>query len=270
MIRSFWLALILCLAGQPGIANARITVLMDVLRIETVVQILQEEGFAYAKILEEDMLGGEGGAFWHAQVVQIYDATQISEQIRRALEAGLDPPQIEAAIDFFATEAGGRIIELENAGRRAMADPVVEQAARDYYESQAGQDDGLLDTVQEFIRINDLLERNVSGAMSSNFQFYKGLSDGKLVQQTEADILAEVWAQQEDIRTDTEEWLNGFMLMAYQPLPAGHLQDYVTFSASPEGQALNAALFEGFEAVYRDVSYALGRAIALNSEGDEI
>jgi hypothetical protein len=105
--------------------------------------------------------------------------------------------------------------------------------------------------------------------MSSNFQFYKGLADGRLSDQSEAEILDEVWSQQEDIRLDTESWLNAYLLMAYQPLPPEAMQAYVRYSETRDGQALNAALFDGFEAFYRDASYALGRAIALSAKGDE-
>ncbi len=58
--------------------------------------------------------------------------------------------------------------------------------------------------------------------------------------------------------------------MAYQPVPLDDLQAYVTFSASDAGQALNAALFDAFGVMAGDISYALGRAIALNAQGDEI
>ncbi|MGA9434719.1 MAG: hypothetical protein WBV62_10845, partial [Roseobacter sp.] len=183
---------------------------------------------------------------------------------------GLEPDDVEAALAFFGSEQGARIISLENAARQAMADPEVEEAARDIYAGLKDGDDPLYILVSRYIDDNDLLERNVTGAMSANFQFYMGLSDGKFTDQSEAEILEEVWSQQDDIRDDTEYWLNGFLLMAYQPLPLETMQNYVDYSASDEGQALNAALFDGFEGIYRDISYALGRAIALNAEGDGI
>ncbi|ABG32212.1 DUF2059 domain-containing protein [Roseobacter denitrificans] len=269
-MRAVLLAVGLSICASPLWANARMTVLMDVLRISEVVDILREEGFSYAKTLDGDMLNGQGGAFWQAQVDQIYDVEIITEQIRQALEQGLNEDDIDAALAFFSSDAGVRIIELENAARRAMMDPDVEDAARDLFLSLQGSDDPLFQHVSRFIEVNDLLERNVSGAMSSNYQFYKGLADGRYTAESEDEILAQVWAQQEDIRADTNEWLNGFLLMAYQPLPAEMMEGYMAYAQTPEGQALNAALFEGFETVYRDISYALGRAVALNADGDEI
>lgn len=269
-MRAVVLAVCLSLCAPPLWANARMSVLMDVLRVTEVVGILRDEGFTYAETLDTDMLNGQGGTFWQAQVEQIYDVEIITEQIRQALEQGLNAEEIDAALAFFSTDAAARIIDLENAARRAMTDPDVEDAARDMFLSLQGSEDTLFQQVTRFIEVNDLLERNVSGAMSSNFQFYKGLADGRYTDETEGEILAEVWAQQEDIRADTNEWLNGFLLMAYQPLPPQTMQSYLDYAQTPEGQALNAALFEGFETVYRDISYALGRAVALNADGDEI
>lgn len=269
-MRAVLLAVCLTICASPLWANARMTVLMDVLRITEVVGILRDEGFTYAETLDNDMLDGQGGTFWQAQVDQIYNVEIITEQIRQALEQGLTEADVDAALAFFSTDAATRIIDLENAARRAMKDPDVEEAARDMFLSLQGSDDPLFQQVSRYIELNDLLERNVSGAMSSNYQFYKGLADGHYTDESEEDILAEVWAQQEDIRADTNEWLNGFLLLAYQPLPPQTMQSYVAYAETPEGQALNAALFEGFETVYRDISYALGRAVALNAEGDEI
>ena len=270
MIRTLCFAVVFALSAGPSWANARMTLLMDALMMSEVVAILHAEGLAYAQDLNEDMLAGTGGAFWNGQIRQIYDSNRITERLRRALEEGMSPDQIDAALAFFDTEGGARIVSLENAARQALADPQVDQAARDVYASLKGSDDPLMTRVTRYIDDNDLLERNVSGAMSANFQFYKGLSDGRYTEQSEADILEEVWSQQDEIREDTEYWLNGFLLMAYQPLPLETLDAYIAYSASDSGQALNAALFDGFEAVYRDISYALGRAIALNADGDEI
>lgn len=269
-MRAVCFAVLLALSAGPTWANARMTLLMDALMMPDVVAILRAEGLAYAEDLNNDMLGGQGGAFWQGQVRQIYDAERITERLRQALEEGLEPDEIEAALAFFGTEEGARIISLENAARQAMSDPAVEAAARDTYASLKGGNDPLYVLVSRYIDDNDLLDRNVSGAMSANFQFYMGLSDGRFSDQSEEDILSEVWSQQDSIREDTEYWLNGFLLMAYQPLSLETMQDYADYSASDPGQALNAALFEGFEAVYRDISYALGRAIALNAEGDGI
>ena len=44
----------------------------------------------------------------------------------------------------------------------------------------------------------------------------------------------------------------------------------VTFSQSEAGLALNRGFFEGFDPHYEDISYALGRAVALNATAEEL
>jgi hypothetical protein len=264
------LALVMALSPLPALADARITVLMDVLRISEVIGILRDEGLANARSLDAQMLEGRGGAFLEAQVRQIYDVDAISERFRQALEAGLAPDQVEAAIAFFGSPEGARIITLENEARRALADPRIETAARELFATQLAADDPAAERVVRFIAANDLLERNVAGSMSANLRFYTGLADGGYTAQSREEIIAEVWAEQDAIRAQSEAWLGGFLYLAYHDLPEAVMDGYIGFSEAAPGQALNAALFDGYEAVYRDVSYALGRAIALSSEGDEI
>ena len=54
------------------------------------------------------------------------------------------------------------------------------------------------------------------------------------------------------------------------PLPPGDLQAYTEFSQTPEGRALNAGLFAGFEALYRDISYALGLMAGQGMQGSDL
>lgn len=109
-----------------------------------------------------------------------------------------------------------------------------------------------------------MVERNVTTALNSNFQFMRGLADGDALDVSEDQMLADVTAEAEAIREDTEGWLYGYLLMAYSPLTDAQLQSYIDFSSTPAGQAVNRGLFSGFGAAYEDISYALGRAVALN------
>lgn len=269
-MRVLCLAIGLSLGALPAWADARITLLMDVLKVSEVVSILRDEGLSYGDSLDTDMLDGKGGAFWTAQVQRIYDAQRMEETLRRALENELEEEDVEAALTFFASDAGARVVEMENEARRAMSDPDVEEAARAQYETLKGSDDALMALVSRYIEVNDLLNHNVSGAMSANVQFLKGLSDGGYYKRSEADILEEVWSERDEITADTESWLNGFLLMAYTPLEQGDLEAYVNYADTEQGRALNAALFLGFGVLYRDISYALGRAVALSAKADEI
>ena len=270
MLRAALLSVLLIAPALPVWADARLTVLMDLLRVSEVTGILREEGLEYARELDQDMIAGQGGAFFAGQVDRIYDRQRMDERLRSALQRGMTPEDMEAAIGWFSTDAGGRIVSLENAARAAMSDPAVEQAAREAWERSLDEGDPKVGQVESYVRDLDLVERNVSGTMTSNYQFLLGLSDGGLLTQSDEQMIADVYGQREEIEADTESWLGAFLLMAYQSVSAGDLDAYFAFSATDAGTALNAALFDGFDSIFSEISYALGRALALSAAGNDI
>jgi hypothetical protein len=151
-----------------------------------------------------------------------------------------------------------------------MAEDDVEEIARLRVEELRAAGDARMAQVDVFIAVNDLVERNVAGALGSNYQFFRGLADGGAYAMTEDQILADVWTQEQDIREDTTEWLYGFLNMAYRPLGDDDLEAYIAFSESEAGRALNAALFAGFDVLYRDISYALGLAVSRAMSGSDL
>jgi hypothetical protein len=260
-----------CVTAQ---GTARINLLMDALKMADMMQIVRTEGLDYAHELNADMLDGQGSGFWAAQVDKIYDLHRMTETTRAGLADALQGDDLDATLAFFQTATGARIVALENAARGAMGDDDVEEIARQNYRDmeQDGEQDGgaRLELIRAFVAANDLLERNVSGALTSNYQFFRGLSDGHAFDMNDDEMIAEVWAQEEEIRSDTDEWLMGYLLMAYQPLSDEELSAYIAFSQTDAGQALNRGLFDGFNAMYTDISYALGRAVALELAASEL
>jgi hypothetical protein len=261
--------LVICLA-LPAWADARITVLVDVLRLEEAAQILGAEGLQYGAELDAEMLEGAGGAAWQAQVEAIYDPARMTETVRRALEDEMAGDTLEEAIDFFAGETGSRVVTLENTARAAIADEAVEEAARARYAELVDSGDMRLAQVTALIDSGDMIGRNVTSAMNSNYQFLRGLAEGDATDMSDEEILADVAADLDEITEDTTAWLYGYMLLAYHPLPDEDLEAYIAFSNTPAGQALNRALFAGFGRAYEDISYALGRAAALNMAAEEL
>ncbi|MFD3190818.1 DUF2059 domain-containing protein [Sedimentitalea sp. HM32M-2] len=261
-IRIFRLLLaILILTMSPALAENQADRLAQVLRISEVMAIMRDEGVRYGQDLDADMLGGEGGAYFKQRIAEIHDPAAMEAVMRRSLAQDMQADEIAASIRFFDTELGQRILALENAGRVALSDPQVDDIARSAYEGLKGSDDARLAAVSRFVRTNDLIERNVASALASNYQFYRGLQAGSDGHRG-FDIMSEVWAQEPAVREDTEAWVYGFLLMAYRPLQADELDAYIAFSGSPAGQALNTALFNGFERMYRSISYQLGLAVA--------
>ena len=87
----------------PAHADARLSVLVDVLRLPQIASILRDEGLTRAEDLNIEMLNGRGGAGWHIQIEAIYDPTRIVEAVRATLDAELQGEALEQTIDFFAS-----------------------------------------------------------------------------------------------------------------------------------------------------------------------
>ena len=110
------------------------------------------------------------------------------------------------------------------------------------------------------------------GAMNSNYAFYTGLLDGNALprQLTEQQVLTDVWNQEEAIREDTTEWVYSYLMLAYRPLSDEDLEVYTALSETPEGRALNRALFAAFDEVFTGISRTLGLAAARFIAGRDI
>ncbi|UOA27270.1 DUF2059 domain-containing protein [Pseudosulfitobacter sp. DSM 107133] len=255
---ALWLAL--ACAAQAG-PEADQTIRL--INLEAQMQVARAEGLSHAETLNSDMLDGHGGRLWDSQIDGIYDAARMTEDARPAIEA-IDPAILARLNLFLGSDLGQKITSLELAARTAMMDKDSEAAARSAFESLQGSDDPRLKVAREIIETGDLIERNVSTALNASYQFYRALVDGGAYKMTEDQIISEVWSQEEALRTDTESWLMGYLLLLVQPLDADDRATYLAFLKTPEAGALNAALFDGFGTVYSDLSYALGRVVALN------
>jgi len=251
-------------AASEGEALARI------LRLEELATALHEEGLDHGRSLDAEMLTGKGGTYWAGEVAELYDADRIAGAIRAALTEELAADQIAASAAFFETPLGQEILALEIAARVSMRDADVEAAARATYDALKGTGDARLALVSRFVEVNDLVERNVAGAMSASVQFLLGLSDGGASGLDDSAILAQVWGEEGATREETENWLFGYLLMAYRPLSDDDLAAYIAFSESPAGHALNAALFSGFDVLYRGISYELGLRLAAAMKSSDI
>ena len=271
------LALVMAVAAGPVLVPAtaradaateqtapRLATLLEHLAFDEVVAVMQAEGLDYARSLDADLLGDRGGAGWMRAAERIYDAGRMRNAIVAELDALLpdDAEAIAAMEAFFGSDRGQRIIALENGARRALLDADVDAAARAGAAALEAEGGPLLALIEAFIDANDLIEANVEGGMNANFAFYMGLRESGLpaFDLPEGDMLADVWSQEEVIRADTRAWLLAYLGLAYRPLPDADLQAYIDFSRSPEGRALNRALFGAFNAVFTRISHDLGRA----------
>lgn len=245
------------------------------LRMPEVIGVMQQEGIAYGADLEEELFPGAGGDRWAGSVALIYDAADMQARFDADFAAALgsDPAVLGPVLEFFRTDPGQRIVGLEIEARRALLDKAVEDAAGVTVADLRAGNDPRIDLIERFAETNDLIDQNVTGAMNANIAFYRGLMEGGAfggMEMTEADILADVSAQEPEIRSDAEDWLYPFLMLAYEPLSDAEIEAYIAFSDSPAGQSLNAALFTAFEGLFGGISHDLGRAAAEILSGQDI
>ena len=263
------LALAALLPG-PALADAgRVAAALDMPRV---LDVMRAEGLAYGESLDRDMLQGRGGADWQAEVSRIYDTGRLAGIVLPRLEAALDGHDTGAMVGFFEGALGRRIVELEITAREAFLDEAIEEAALLRLQDMIEDEDPLIDRIEAFIEAGDLIEANVAGGLNSSLAFWRGLGDGGFLtrEMTEADILAEVWGQEPQIRADTGEWVWSYLALAYEPLTDAEMAAYVDFARSPAGRAMNRALFAAFDAMFADVSYRLGLGAARELAGEDL
>lgn len=247
-------------AAQQSSANA----LFDMIKLGKIISVMREEGLAYGASLGGEMMPGRSIPEWPSEVARVYDQDKMIGGMRDAFVATLGQRDMEPLVAFFESDLGQDIVELEYSARVAFLDEAIEERAIAQYQDRAAADDPMLAAVKSFVATNDYVEANVAGALNSNFAFYTGMIDGGALssRMSESDILADVWAQEPEIRANTEEWLYSYLLIAYQPLGVEGLNAYEQIMATAEGRAMNAALFESFNQMYVAISRELGQSVA--------
>ncbi|MDG4648816.1 hypothetical protein P6F26_10210 [Roseibacterium sp. SDUM158017] len=239
--------------------------MLEALHLYEVLAIMASEGIEAARTLEADMFPGEGGAAWSAEAHRIHGEDRMTGLFEDAFPLdALSEEEVAQVTAFFTAEPGARIADAEVEARRAFLDPRAEDMANAAFRAAIAEGDPRIELLTGFIEANDLVERNVAGALNSNFAFYRGLADGGAfeVEIPEDLMLSEVWAQEPQLRRDTIEWLYSFQLSAYDDLSDSDLEAYVAFSGTEAGQALNAALFAAFDTMFEQLSHELGDAAA--------
>ena len=73
-------------------------------------------------------------------------------------------------------------------------------------------------------------------------------------------MLQHVWSGEAEARTDINEWVFAFLLIAYTPLGEDVITEYAALSQTVAGKRMNRSLFAGFDEMFKDISFALGMA----------
>lgn len=244
--------------------QARFDPLIKALQLPEIFEVMRQEGLAYGRDLDRELLQGVGGNDWQQTVSDIYEPDRIWRSFIAPFTEQLATQDPDAMTAFFASDLGRKITILELKARRVMLDEDREKDSIAAYHSMNDAAHPRLAMLQDLVQANDLIEYNVMGAMNASLAFYTGMIEGNAFDYgiSQQQVLRDVWSQEAEIRRDTEEWIYAYLLLAYTPLTDAELQAYIDFSNSAAGRALNTALFAGYDAVFSAVSKALGLSAA--------
>lgn len=253
-------------------ARERVAPMFEAMAIPDLLDIMREEGILYAAELEEEMFPGRGRERWREMVARIYRPERLEEIMLDELAARMAPEDIAPVSDFFGAPLGQRIVDLEITARRAMLQPSIEEASREVLSEMRSAGDPRLDLLEGFVETNDLVEMNIAGALNANYAFYVGMNAaaGFETVLSEEEMLRDVWAQEPEIRVESDSWVHSYVALAYQPLSDEEIVAYTDFSRSEPGRHLNANLFASFDVLFRTVSRELGMAAAQFMAGEDL
>ena len=263
------------LAAMPAFAQqAPLRPLYDALRMGDMIELMRAEGLAYGADLGVQMLPSGGGPEWRAVVERLYDPERMAVVVEEDFAARFEGTDPGPLLEFFNSPLGLKVVELELEARQAFLDKVKEEAARQTFRAVETNalvtPDPHFEAITAYIDANDLVELNVSGGLTSSLRFYQGLAEGGALEMSEAEMVEDIWQNEDATREDTEEWVQSFLGLAYASLTVAEIDRYTELSRSPEGRALNAALFAGFDRMYRELSYSLGLALANKMRGETL
>ncbi len=278
LLRIFLVSLAL-LAALPVLTRAaQASELARAYLLEELFVIMAEEGRHAA--LAEGAVPLQGGrlARFESDVNAIYDSERLLSAFLAELEAELEPRPAwrEEALAFADTDLGQRVLRLEITAREALLDDAVDETARialdDARAAPASSPRAArLALVRARIYANDLTELNVSLGLNTSLAYYRGMQDEDAVfGLSDDDLLRLVWEQERAIRADTEDWIESYFLMAYQPLSDDEMRALVEYAATPAAVGFNQAMFRAFDTVFSDISRRLGQALGLRIRMEEL
>lgn len=254
------------LAQAEG-ATAR---LIDALRMDDTVAIMRQEGLLYGEDLAAEMMPEADLTSWRAHLERLYDADKMQALVEAGLAAELEGVEVAPLADFFTSDLGEEIVELEIAAREAFLDGEVEAAAKAQYAELESEGAEIVGQIETLVEDSDLIEQNVMGILNANLMLYRGLADGGAYDLSEEDMLLDVWSQEEGVREDSTAWIGAYLLTAYQPLEPEEIDRYIELWRTQEGQALNRALFAVFDRMYEEISYLTGQAVARHMRSQKL
>lgn len=245
------------------------------LHLDALMPVLQEEARQEARQMEADGVPGANGLAWPDVVAAIHDPARLEAMFLDALSdpaARAQPDMLDAALAFFETGPGAKLVMFETRARQAMLDPDVEDAAREAFARADRAGNPRVDLIRRLIDAGDLLAPNVATGMNASVAFSEAFAEGGGfgMAPSAEEILAEAWGQQDEIEFEANAWMEAFLFLAYAPASDAEIETYIAFAASPEGRLLADLLFIGFDRVFVQTSREMGWAAAQGGAGRQL
>lgn len=230
-------------------------------------EIMAAEGRAASTAEIESYLAGAAPQEWDDALGSIYDPIRLERSFSEVLAQELAdmPDVVEDALRFARSDLGARVLRLEVSARAAMLEDEIDFMARKaLYDARSANSDTQrarqLAQVRDRIAANDLVELNVMLGLNTSYAHYLGMwREGVLADLGAEDLLEMVWAQEDRLRADLDDWIESFFLFAYQPLSEAELQALTDYSGTPKADAFNRAMFIAYDMVFTKVSDQVGR-----------
>ena len=232
------------------------------LHMDEVVAVMRQEGLEEAEATAEVYLKTSARANFDGAVDALYAEASIERQLLNGLRAALAEADAELALEFYRTPLGMLVGQLETTGRVAISNDAVEEMAISIAQDALKAKEDRAELLQSAVEEMGLTEYNLSGAFAARFAFLSGLAEADELGITQDQILELIAADQDSLRAEIEQWVLGFVFMAYRPLSDAELTEYLAFQMSATGTALNQALFESFNAVSVNNAGQLGKLLA--------
>ncbi len=232
------------------------------LHMDEVVAVMRQEGLDEAEATAEMYLKNSARNNFDRAVDTLYSEASIEGQLLNGLRAALSEADAELALEFYRTPLGMLVGKLETTGRVAISNDAVEEMAISIVQQALQAKDERAELLQSATEEMGLTEYNLSGAFAARFAFLSGLAEADELGISQDQIIELIAADEDSLRAEIDQWVLGYIFMAYRPLSDTELSDYLAFQMSSIGTALNHALFESFNAVSVHNAGQLGKLLA--------
>ncbi|MDO5648436.1 hypothetical protein [Paracoccus sp. (in: a-proteobacteria)] len=263
-------------AAPPSREQAQLQLdrLWSVMEFDDIIAIFQQEAETEARAIADDFIRGDPGP-WMDSVARIHAPDRLRALLRQEFHHALqtvNAAQTDAALHFYDSALGRRVIGLETSTRRAMLDPDIDDQARAQVALADLTNAPRLAQIRALIDAADLVDANTASAMNSSIAFSRGLARGGAQDMplTLEQLLNDTWAQRADIETQARDWLTAYFMLAYSPLDDAELDQIIAFAETADSRALMDALFMGYDAVFTRLSFDMGMAAAVHMQGQDL